>query len=167
MMNMTAKYGRSVGMALLLAGLAISVAMASLPLAQAAEPVRVFERHSLKAIESEQAGQAFWLVLWDLECSYCMVSMKNLAAVQKKNPSMRIITVATDGIDARDPLQARLAGIGLRGQAYAFGAESTEALRYAIDPKWRGEKPRAYYYAPDGQRRMLSGVLTAERIAGH
>ena len=47
----------------------------------------------------------------------------------------------------------------------AFAAPE-EALRYAIDPAWMGEKPRAYRYTADGSRTAISGVLTAKELAG-
>ena len=57
--------------------------------------------------------------------------------------------------------------IGLHtDEAYAFSAAPEEALRYAIDPAWMGEKPRAYRYTANGSRTAISGVLTAKELAG-
>lgn len=133
--------------------------------AQAADAILPFERSSLKAIEKQHAAQPYWLVLWDLDCTYCAQSMKNLGAAQQGDPKLRIVSIATDPISEQAQLQARLQSYGLHGEAYAFGDDPPEALRYAIDPKWRGEKPRAYYYDGKGQRRAFIGVLSQERIA--
>ena len=122
--------------------------------------VKSFERNSLKTIEAAQGAHPYWLVLWDLDCVYCVQSLKNLAAAQKKNPSLRIVTVATDDVGEREAIAARLRELGVSSEAYAFGSASpVEALRYTIDPAWRGEKPRAYFYRGDGQRRAVTGVL--------
>lgn len=124
-----------------------------------AASLRPFDRTTLAAIERAHRGQAFWLVLWDLECVYCMQSMQRLAAAQKRRPDLVVVTVNTDGIAAREEVLARLRRIGLRGEAYAYGEELPEALAHAIDPAWRGEKPRAYRYPAEGPRRTHVGVL--------
>jgi hypothetical protein len=46
----------------------------------------------------------------------------------------------------------------VRSEAYAFGDAPREALQFAIDATWLGEKPRAYRYGADGQRESSSGV---------
>jgi len=43
--------------------------------------------------------------------------------------------------------------------AYAFGDAPREALQYAIDATWLGEKPRAYRYDAGGKRESISGVI--------
>jgi hypothetical protein len=131
----------------------------------AAPAVQTFEPASLAAITAAHRGQAFWLVLWDLECTYCMQSLQFLAAVQRRNPGLKVVTIATDGIDKGEAIAARLGKIGIRGPAYAFGPDQPEAaLRHAIDPAWRGEKPRAYQYRADGSRRAVVGVLTQKEL---
>jgi thiol-disulfide isomerase/thioredoxin len=126
--------------------------------------LQAFGPTSLQQIAKQQGKHSYWLVLWDLECGYCLQSMKNLAQVQKTHPGLRIVTVATDPIEQQEALQQRLASIGLKSSAWAFGQASEPALRYAIDPAWRGEKPRAYRYAPGQARQVFVGVLDESRI---
>ena len=121
--------------------------------------VRPFNRETLATIEQQHARSPFWLVLWDLECPYCMKSLSNLAAAQRSDPQLQVVTVATDPIDSAEEIAARLAQLGVRSEAYAFGDAPREALQYAIDATWLGEKPRAYHYGVDGQRETLSGVI--------
>ena len=47
----------------------------------------------------------------------------------------------------------------MSSDAYAFGDAPREALQYAIDATWLGEKPRAYRYGADGKREAISGVI--------
>jgi hypothetical protein len=133
--------------------------------AGAGHAIRPFGRDTLRAIEQAYAGQPFWLVLWDLECTYCMQSLRNLAAAQRRTPSLRAVTLATDPLSSSaSALQARLAEIGVISQAYAFGDAPAEALRYAIDPNWHGEKPRAYRYGASGKRTSVTGVITRDEF---
>jgi hypothetical protein len=132
----------------------------------AEQAIHPFRHDGLPKIAALAQGKPYWLVLWDLECPYCVKSMRNLAQAQKKDPGLLVVTISTDSIQEADALGKRLKETGIRGAAYAFGEESQDALRFVIDATWRGEKPRAYLYMADGQRRAFSGVLTAERIAG-
>ena len=106
--------------------------------------VKPFGRDTLAAIERHYARTPFWLVLWDLECPYCMKSLSHLAAAQRTDPKLKVVTISTDPMDSAGELEARLAQLGVKSDAYAFGNAPREALQYAIDATWLGEKPRAY-----------------------
>lgn len=121
--------------------------------------VQPFERATLAAIEQQHARKPFWLVLWDLECPYCMKSLSHLAAAQRSDPQLKVVTVSTDPMSSAAEIQARLAQLGVSSDAYAFGDAPREALQYAIDATWLGEKPRAYRYGADGKRETISGVI--------
>jgi len=125
--------------------------------------IKPFNRETLAAIEQQHARSPFWLVLWDLECPYCMKSLSNLAAAQRSDPQLKVVTVATDPIESADEIAARLAQLGVSSDAYAFAAAPREALQYAIDATWLGEKPRAYHYGADGKREAMSGVIQLDQ----
>ena len=128
--------------------------------------IKPFTRDTLSKIEQQHAGAQFWLVLWDLECAYCMKSLTNIAALQKQQPTLKVVTISTDPMTVASDIRQRLADLGVKSEAYAFAAAPEEALRFAIDPAWLGEKPRAYRYAASGSRTAISGVLTAKELAG-
>ena len=62
-----------------------------------------------------------------------MKSLSNLAAAQRRDPQLKVVTVSTDPIDSAAQIAARLAQLGVHSQAYAFGDAPREALQYAID----------------------------------
>jgi hypothetical protein len=145
--------------------------MTSAPTPQPADSARVssikpFNRDTLKQIERDQKGEAFWLVLWDLECTYCMKSLSTIAKVQHEQPDLKVVTITSDPVEQTAAIQKRLSQLGVRSDAYAFASGSSEALRYAIDPNWMGEKPRAYRYDKAGKRTARTGVLTANELTG-
>ena len=123
-----------------------------------------FGPDTMKAIEREHQGRAFWVLLWDLECTYCMKSMRHAVQAQQRRPNLTVVSIATDPATKAPELRERLAELGLESSAFAFGSASTEALRYAIDPLWTGEKPRSYRYSASGQREAISGVLSVEQL---
>jgi hypothetical protein len=49
-------------------------------------------------------------------------------------------------------------------EAYAFADGAPESLRYAIDPAWLGEKPRAYRYEASGARESRNGVIDVAQV---
>jgi hypothetical protein len=130
--------------------------------ASSIDRVKPFDRTTLAQIERTYAGKAFWLVLWDLECSYCAKSLRNLAQAQRAGLRMPVVTIATDSISAAKALRHRLSELGVTADAYAFDDGPVEALRFAIDPSWMGEKPRAYRYDATGKREALNGVIRVD-----
>jgi hypothetical protein len=136
----------------------------NLPSAQPISAVHPFELATLDSIVQANRGRPFWLVLWDLECPYCVKSLANIAKLQQREPNLRVITIATDSLDQADAIKDRLTQLGVHCDAYAFSSLPAEALRYAIDPEWMGEKPRAYRYDADGNRAAFTGVLKEEQL---
>ena len=121
--------------------------------------VKPFGRDTLAAIERQHARSDSGSMLWDLECSYCMQVARHLAAAQRTDPQLKIVTISTDPIQSAAEIASRLAQLGVNSEAYAFGDAPREALQYAIDATWLGEKPRAYRYGVDGKREAFSGVI--------
>ena len=133
----------------------------------AAHALRPFEPDSLSRLVAQQQGKPFVLVLWSLDCEYCLASLKTLGQEKRLRKNLRVVTLSTDA--AADPelaplMRQRLAAFGLPGHAWAYGDAPSEQLRYMIDPKWRGEKPRSYWFNARGERVAHSGVITAAII---
>lgn len=129
--------------------------------------VQPFEPQSLRQLETEQQGKPFLLLVWSMDCEFCQASLDTLARVRAAHPALRVVTVSTDPIGDK-ALQAQLAhrlgALALLDHAWSFGSKSPEQLRFAVDPRWHGEKPRSYWYDAHGKRTAYSGVITAERI---
>jgi iron complex outermembrane recepter protein len=127
--------------------------------------LKPFDRNTLARIERAYRGESFWLVLWDLECTYCVQSLRNLAAAQRARPALKVVTIATDSIGDAAQLAERLTELGVSSEAYAFADGAPESLRYyAIDPAWLGEKPRAYRYEANGARESRNGVINVAQF---
>ena len=138
------------------------------PASAAPATILPFEPDGMAQIVASQKGQPFVLVVWSLDCEYCQASLKTLAAEKRKNRRLRVATLSTDALDDEQALammKARLASLAMTGNAWAFGDAPPEQLRYAIDSKWHGEKPRSYWFNAKGERVAYSGVITPEVIA--
>lgn len=144
--------------------LALGLHWPALPVLAAAGPatLQAFEVESLAAIRQAQRGRPFVLALWSSDCPYCLQNLDLLAQAQRAHPALSIVTVATDSIDAADELSQLLTRHRLRSAGWAFGNAAPERLRYAIDPKWRGELPRTYLFDAAGTATAISGPLRKE-----
>lgn len=138
--------------------------------AMAASPIQAFESDSLKRIVESQQGKPFVVVVWSLDCVYCQTSLKTLSEEKsrRKGRDLNVVTISTDS--SSDPeavslMRQRLESLGFAGNAWAFGNAPAEQLRYALDPKWHGEKPRSYWFNAAGDRIAYSGVITSRTIA--
>jgi cytochrome oxidase Cu insertion factor (SCO1/SenC/PrrC family) len=157
---------------LLVALIGLALAFFSMS-ATAASTIQPFEPDSMARIVESQKGKPFVLVVWSLDCEFCQASLQTLAQEKRKRKDLNIVTLSMDPLD--DPqaaalMQKRLAALGMTGNAWAFGAMPPERLRYAIDPKWHGEKPRSYWFNARGEKTAYSGVITPatiEKLSAH
>jgi thiol-disulfide isomerase/thioredoxin len=132
----------------------------------AAETLCVFEPDSMQKIKTERAGKptVSVIMVWALDCAYCIESFRALEQI-RRHWKADVITIATDRADDAEAVAAvrkKLQAGGLRSQAWAFGSAPEEQLRYGIDPKWRGELPRSYWFNGQGKVVAHSGVITVE-----
>ncbi|MCO4890614.1 hypothetical protein MKD50_14640 [Cupriavidus sp. WGtm5] len=154
---------------LLAAALTAAVTACALMLgtANAADRVAVFESASAARIAASQQGKPFVLVVWSLDCVYCKRNFEALGKLRARHPDLRVVTLATDSADASQQVQKMLERVRLTRNAWVFGHEPQERLRYAVDPDWMGEMPRTYFYRADGQRQGVSGVISEADWARH
>ena len=66
--------------------------------------IKPFESRHAARSSSSMRGKQFWLVLWDLECSYCMKSLSNLAQ-RSAATALKVVTISTDPIEMRPSMQ--------------------------------------------------------------
>ena len=137
------------------------------PLAGAADTaIKSFSPDSFAQIAAGARGKPQVVMVWSLDCSYCEPSFEALKQAQRRGA--KVVTIATDPADDAEAtalIGRKLAKSGLQAETWAFGPAPADQLRHAIDPKWRGEMPRSYWFDGSGQVRAYSGVITAERVA--
>jgi len=144
-------------------------ALAASPSAYAAgnAGLKAFAPQSVEHIAASHKGKPFVVLVWSMDCEFCQHSLDVLSRARAANPGFDIVTITTDPLSDAALSQLvtkRLSGIDLLADAWSFGGLAPERLRYAIDPRWRGEKPRSYWYDAQGQRVAYSGVITPALI---
>ena len=149
------------------AAAAVTACALMLGTANAADRVAVFESANAARIAASQQGKPFVLVVWSLDCVYCKRNFDALGKLRAQHPGLRVVTLATDSAEASPQVQKTLERVRLTRNAWVFGHEPQERLRYAVDPDWMGEMPRTYFYRADGQRQGVSGVISEADWARH
>ncbi len=144
-------------MALLLAlWLSISIAGAE---------IKAFQADSMTEITGTRNGRPFILILWSTDCPSCLKELGHLQQLRNRLSGADIVLVATDGQQHAAAVQQILSDWQLeRMDNWNFAGSMPERLRYAIDPGWYGELPRAYFYNAAHQRLARSGVLSAQML---
>ncbi|MFZ6774378.1 hypothetical protein ACO0LB_16855 [Undibacterium sp. SXout7W] len=133
---------------------------------QAAD-IQEFKSVSMNNLIQSQKGKPFVLVVWSLDCEFCQASLAALWKSKKRNKNVRVITIGTDSLlDEQNAslMKQKLNGFDLMKDAWAFGEEAPERLRFSVDPKWHGEMPRSYWFDANGQSTAISGVIKVAEI---
>jgi hypothetical protein len=147
---------------------ALLLALAALSGPAQAQPIKPFEAGSLEQIVASHRGKPFLLLVWSMDCAFCQTSLDVLAKARAADPTLKIVTVTTDPIAdtvLTEQVRTRLTSLRLLADTWSFGDAPPEHLRYALDPAWRGEKPRSYWYDASGMRSAYSGLITQARVA--
>jgi thiol-disulfide isomerase/thioredoxin len=148
---------RHIACALLFAG-----ALLGLDASATHEP-RAFGPASLDAIRHAYKGRPFVLSLWSVHCEPCRHEMPMWNALQKKYPGVRVVLVAADNPGELDRIQRFLERHDPGPvESWRYADDFEERIRFAIDPKWRGELPRTYFFDADHQAVARTGVPDAQ-----
>ncbi|MFJ1256394.1 TlpA family protein disulfide reductase [Cupriavidus sp. CuC1] len=132
-----------------------------------AERVAVFDSATAAQLTAGHKGKPFVLLVWSLDCVYCKRNFEAIGKLQARYPALRIVTLAMDSPEALLQVRQLLQRVNLTRNAWLFGREPQERLRYAVDPDWMGEMPRTYFYRADGQRQGVSGVISPSDWSKH
>lgn len=129
--------------------------------APAAEPViEPFVAETMNALRTRYAGRPFVVAFWSVTCEPCRDEMRDWKTLQRQQRGVPLILVSTDGPEDRAAALAFLKRYSPRAERqYIFADRYTERLRYAVDPQWRGELPRTYFFDARHRVEASSGRL--------
>jgi len=138
----------------------LALALACAPAALAGTMLRAFGPEAPELVARENAGRPYVLALWSIRCEPCIREMPLWRELQARHPHVRIVLVAADPPQDRDQVLAFLERHDPGGvQRWQFTGEADERIRYAIDPRWRGELPRAYFFDAAHRVTVTTGLV--------
>lgn len=125
-----------------------------------------FDHQTPAALSAAHAGKPYVLALWSVHCEPCRSELELLAEFTAGHPEIAIELVATDFLEDRSAAKAMLAEFRLDGvRTWAFADDFAERIRYAIDPRWRGELPRLYLFDANHQPTAISGRVEPDTLS--
>ncbi|MSP97311.1 MAG: hypothetical protein EXR29_08840 [Betaproteobacteria bacterium] len=91
--------------------------------------------------------------------------MAHWNALRKQYPRIAIALVATDPPEERATIERFLARYNPGAvERWVFADEFMERVRYAVDPSWRGELPKTYFYDAGHRVAARSGTLDLQWV---
>lgn len=144
--------------------LAASLLLFLITLNANAADFRPFTAASKATIERAHVGSPFVLAFWSLECTYCAEELQLLNQLIQKHPTISLVLVNTDPADSSAEAGAMLDKlfIGKKLERWIFATEDAEHLYFAVDKKWHGELPRAYFYDSTGTAKTVAGKVESQ-----
>ena len=122
--------------------------------------LRPFDGQSMNAIRQSHAGRPFVLAFWSIACEPCRGEMSTLRNLEKRYPGVPVVLVSTDGAPDKPAVLRFLSRYAPRtAENWLFADEFVERLRYSVDPAWRGELPRTYFFDASHAPLMRSGTI--------
>jgi thiol-disulfide isomerase/thioredoxin len=119
----------------------------------------LFDARSLETIRRAYAGRPFVLSLWSVHCEPCRHEMPLWRELQARYPDVRVVLVAADNpgegerikrfLERHDPGPV---------ERWRYADDFEERIRHSIDPKWRGELPRTYFFDAAHKVEARTGV---------
>lgn len=132
-------------------------------LAQADRQLVPFDATSPAALEKLYSGQPFVLVFWSVNCAPCLADMARWRTYRQSYPGIPVVHVATESLEEAQAIEAVLARHDPGGSDHrAFADDHAERIRFSVDPTWRGETPKAYFYDRNHDRVTRTGALDPE-----
>lgn len=140
--------------------------LAWLPLLATAATLQPLTAAGVPALLQPPAHGERIIALWALDCAYCEANLQALARLQHAHPhQIELLLVATDDIDQRGVIEARLKHMRMDGQTtLAYAEAAPERINFLLDPRWGGETPRVLVIRADGSRFGISGALTNDEL---
>jgi hypothetical protein len=142
----------------------LAVAMLALAGVAAAAQLRPFDAGSMKAIAASHAGRPYVLAFWSVHCAPCIEDMDDWRELQRRHPGLPVILVTTDPRSEHAQVSRILAKYRMdKVENWAFADEFAERVRFAVDPGWRGELPRTYFFDAAHLAEVRSGRIDRRR----
>ena len=127
--------------------------------AQEGAEIRAFSSRNFSEIRAANAGHPLVVAFWSISCEPCKEELALLTELHRDFPKVRMVVVSTDSPEQRLAVQRFFAKYALGNvELWQYGDESEERIRYSVDPSWRGELPRSYFFEASGAVTKQSGA---------
>ncbi|MBS0243194.1 MAG: TlpA family protein disulfide reductase [Proteobacteria bacterium] len=147
--------------------LALVLAVGLLASQAHADAPQPFRKDSWSALRAQYDGKPLAVHFWGLTCGPCRTEMPEWGRFHASHPDAAIVLVhAERPPPTKDPIEAFLKTSGLEtARNLAFADAFEQPLRYAVDPRWRGELPMTLLIGRDGTIETIKGSADLAHVA--
>lgn len=126
--------------------------------------IKIYEKGDWKTITKPFAGQSVVVHFWGVTCAPCAKEMPLWGRFLTQNKNAKVIFIQVDDAPPESASKMMLSA-GLAGaNSYSLGSPFDDALRYEIDPKWRGETPMTLLMDKNGKVIRKTGTMDFDKL---
>lgn len=121
--------------------------------------IKNYQKGDWKTIVKPYAGQAVIVHFWGVTCAPCAKEMPQWGKFVAQNKSAPVIFIQVDDVSSDSASKMMSSGGLATANAYTLASPFDDALRYEIDPKWRGETPMTLLIDKNGKVIRKTGTM--------
>ncbi|QWD64802.1 TlpA disulfide reductase family protein [Polynucleobacter sp. MWH-UH2A] len=126
--------------------------------------IKGYQRGDWKAITKPYASQAVIIHFWGVTCAPCAREMPQWGKFIAQNKNAKIIFIQVDDVSPDSASKMMSSGGLTAANAYTLASPFDDALRYEIDPKWRGETPMTLLIDKNGKVTRKTGTMDFNKL---
>lgn len=126
--------------------------------------LKPYQKGDWKAITKPYAGQPLVIHFWGVTCSPCAREMPLWGKFIAQHKNAKIIFVQVDDVSTESAANM-LASAQLKdANTYMLTSPFDDAMRYEVDPKWRGETPMTLLIDKNGKVIRKIGSIDFDQL---
>ena len=126
--------------------------------------IKNYQKGDWKAVTKPYVGQAVVIHFWGVTCAPCAKEMPQWGKFLAQNKNAKVIFIQVDDVSP-DSASRMMSSSGLAGaNSYTLASPFDDALRYEIDPKWRGETPMTLLIDKNGKVIRKTGTMDFDKL---
>ena len=126
--------------------------------------LKTYQKGDWKAVTKPYTGQAVVIHFWGVTCAPCAKEMPQWGRFVAQNKNAKVIFIQVDDVSPDSASKMMLSSGLARVDAYTLASPFDDALRYEIDPRWRGETPMTLLIDKNGKLIRKTGTMDFDKL---
>jgi thiol-disulfide isomerase/thioredoxin len=126
--------------------------------------LKTYQKGDWKSLIKPYAGQSVVIHFWGVTCAPCAKEMPQWGKFLAQNKNAKIIFIQVDDVSPESAVKMLTSGGLGNASTFTLGSPFDDALRYEIDPKWRGETPMTLLIDKNGKVIRKTGTMDFDKL---